>query len=100
MYQLSLFETNFNTIVRCSTCKVIQSIESKPYEVSTNIIVMSGTEKKMLKLTRDLILKVLDIDDPTEFSKEMICNLLRTPTMDIEYNKSNSYVKDITFNKL
>lgn len=95
-----LFETNFSIIVRCSSCKVLQSIESRQYEVSTNIIVMSGTEKKTLKLTKDLILKVLDIDDSNEFSEEMECNLLRTPTMDIEYNKSNSYVKDITFNKL
>ena len=91
-----LFGANFDTIVRCSSCNVLQSIEDRHYEVSTNVIATNGTDTKMLKLSKDIILKVLDIDDPTELAEEMESNLLRTPKMDIEYNESNNYVKDIT----
>ena len=58
--------THFNTAVRCTSCSVLQSIDEREYEVSTNIIASNGTIKKNLRMCTELILKVLDIKDGSE----------------------------------
>ena len=53
--------THFNTAVRCTSCSVLQSIDERVYEVSTNIIASNRTTKKNLRMCTELILKALDI---------------------------------------
>ena len=91
--------THFNTAVRslrCTSCSVLQSIDEREYEVSTNIIASNGTTKKNLRMCTELILKVLDIKDG-KLHDDMEESLLKTPTLDISYTERNNYVKDIVF---
>jgi DNA-directed RNA polymerase subunit RPC12/RpoP len=86
-----------DALIRCTKCKVLQSIRNRDCKVSCNVFFQTDTEVKLLKASTDIVQQIVGTEVDF-FSKKVELLMLKEKRSCVSYSRNTSFVKTIQFN--